>query len=137
MRKKNVAVKMPRTFIRPLTYTPKIAGVLDGSIRQTIRVGRKLAAGDRILFHGWAGKPYRSKWTFRTPYHTLIAVIPIMIRPDGIMFEGNEEVCPWADLDELAALDGIEPPTGEGLREVLLGMHHVPASGIEGQIWRW
>ena len=68
---------MPRTFIRPLTYAPKIPGVLDGTIRQAIRVGQKLAAGDRILFHGWAGTPYRSKWSFRTPYFTLIAVIPI------------------------------------------------------------
>lgn len=128
---------MSRTFIRPLTYTPKIPGVLDGSIRQTIRVGRKLAAGDRVLFHGWEGKPYRSKWSFRTPYFTLLAVIPILIRPDGLLFESNGEVRPWADLDEIAALDGIAPPTGEGLREVLLGMHQVPPSGVAGQIWRW
>ena len=82
---------MPRTFIRPLTYAPKIPGVLDGTIRQTIRVGQKLAAGDRILFHGWAGTPYRSKWSFRTPYFTLIAVIPIRIRPDGLLFESSGE----------------------------------------------
>jgi hypothetical protein len=128
---------MPRTFIRPLTYAPKIQGVLDGTIRQTIRAGQKLAAGDRILFHGWAGKPYRSKWSFRTPYYTLIAVIPIRIRPDGLLFESNGEVRPWADLDDLAARDGIDPPTGDGLREVLLGMHAVPASGVAGQILRW
>jgi len=128
---------MPRTFIRPLTYAPKIQGVLEGTIRQTIRAGQKLAAGDRILFHGWAGTPYRSKWSFRTPYYTLIAVIPIRIRPDGLLFESNGEVRPWADLDDLAARDGIDPPTGDGLREVLLGMHAVPASGVAGQILRW
>ena len=128
---------MPRTFIRPLTYAPKIRGVLDGTIRQTIRVGQKLAAGDRILFHGWAGKPYRSPWSFRTPYFTLIAVIPIRIRPDGLLFESSGEFRPWADLDEIAARDGIAPPTGEGLREVLLGIHAVPASGVAGQILRW
>lgn len=128
---------MSRTFIRPLTYAPKIQGVLDGTIRQMIRVGQKLAAGDRILFHGWAGTPYRSPWSFRTPYFTLIAVIPIRIRPDGLLFESNGEVRPWADLDDLAARDGIAPPTGEGLREVLLGMHAVPASGVAGQILRW
>jgi len=128
---------MPRTFIRPLTYAPKIQGVLDGTIRQTIRVGQKLAAGDRILFHGWVGKPYRSPWSFRTPYFTLIAVVPIRIRPDGLLFESSGEFRPWADLDEIAILDGIAPPTGEGLRAVLLRMHAVPASGVAGQILRW
>jgi len=128
---------MSRTFIRPLTYAPKIPGVLEGTIRQTIRVGQRLAAGDRILFHGWAGTPYRSKWSFRTPYFTLIAVIPIRIRPDGLLFESSGEFRPWADLDEIAILDGIAPPTGEGLRDVLLGMHAVPESGVAGQILRW
>ncbi len=128
---------MPRTFIRPLTYAPKIQGVLEGTIRQTIRVGQKLAAGDRVLFHGWEGKPYRSPWSFRTPYFTLIAVVPIRIRPDGLLFESSGEFRPWADLDEIAILDGIDPPTGEGLRAVLLGMHAVPESGVPGQILRW
>ena len=128
---------MPRTFIRPLTYAPKIRGVLDGTIRQTIRAGQKLAAGDRVLFHGWEGKPYRSKWSFRTPYYTLITVIPIRIRPAGLLFESSGEFRPWADLDDLAARDGIDPPTGEGLRDVLLGMHAVPESGVAGQILRW
>lgn len=137
MKTKNEATKMSKTFIRPLAYAPKIAGVLDGSIRQTIRIGRKFSAGDHVLFHGWTGKPYRSKWSFRTPYFTLIAVIPVVICPDGILFEGNEEVRLWADLDELAALDGIDPPTGDELREVLMGMHYVPDAGVEGQILRW
>ncbi len=37
----------------------------------------------------------------------------------------------------LAARDGIEPPTGEALRDVLLGMHTVPADGVEAQVVRW
>ena len=40
-------------------------------------------------------------------------------------------------LDDLAARDGIEPPTGEALREVLLGMHTIPDEGIEAQVVRW
>lgn len=31
----------------------------------------------------------------------------------------------------------IEPPTGEALREVLLGMHTIPDEGIDAQILRW
>ena len=31
----------------------------------------------------------------------------------------------------------IEPPTGDALREVLLGMHTIPDEGIDAQILRW
>ena len=31
----------------------------------------------------------------------------------------------------------IGPPTGEALREVLLGMHTIPDEGIDAQILRW
>ncbi len=31
----------------------------------------------------------------------------------------------------------IEPPTGEALRDVLLGMHRIPDEGVEAQILRW
>ncbi|MDI6720480.1 MAG: hypothetical protein QMD46_12790 [Methanomicrobiales archaeon] len=119
----------------PLTYAPKIAGVLAGSIRQTIRTGRKFSPGDLVSFHGWEGKPYRSKWSFRTPYAPLKDVIPITIRADGV--ETPLGFRPWHLLDGIARLDGIEPPTGESLRDVLLGMHTVPADGIEAQILRW
>jgi len=37
----------------------------------------------------------------------------------------------------MAARDGIEPPTGEALRDVLRGMHTVPANGVEAQVVRW
>ena len=40
-------------------------------------------------------------------------------------------------LDDLAARDGIEPPTGEALRDVLLEMHRIPNEGVEAQILRW
>ena len=119
----------------PLTYAPKIAGVLAGSIRQTIRTGRKFSPGDLVSFHGWEGKPYRSKWSFRTPYAPLKDVIPITIRADGV--EAPREFRPWCLLDEIARLDGIDPPTGEALCRVLSGMHKIPDTSIEAQILRW
>ena len=126
---------MTRKWNLPLTYAPKIAGVCDGSIRQTIRVGRKFSPGDLVSFHGWSGRPYRSTWSFRTPYATLKAVIPITILPRGIATP--HEFRPWCLLDEIARLDGIEPPTGEALCRVLSGMYKIPADGIEAQILRW
>ena len=130
---------MPRTFIRPLTYAPKIPGVLDGAIRQTIRVGTKFHVGDLVSFHGWEGRPYRSKWSFRTPYFALTTARAIRIVPGGIVVPGlrREEYCAWSALDDLAARDGIEPPTGEALRDVLLGMHRIPNEGVEAQILWW
>ena len=63
------------------------------------------------------------------------AVIPITILTDGI--EAPREFRSWCLLDEIARLDGIEPPTGEALREVLTGMYTIPDEGIEAQILRW
>ena len=121
--------------ILPLTYEPKIDGVINGTIRQTIRKGWKYKVGDQIAFHGWEGKPYRTPWNFRTGYFTLEKVIDVVIFSDGIQtvtpfgkfFHG------WEDLNIAAELDGIDPPTGEALRDVLLSM------GCTGnaQILRW
>jgi len=129
----------PRRWNLPLTYAPKIAGVCDGTIRQTIRVGTKFRVGDLVSFHGWSGRPYRSPWSFRTPYFALTTARAIRIVPGGIVFPGplHEEYYAWRALDDLAARDGIEPPTGEALRDVLLGMHRIPDEGVEAQILRW
>lgn len=132
--------RKPRKWNIPLIYAPKIPGVIDGTIRQTIRVGRKFRVGDLVSFHGWEGRPYRSKWSFRTPYFTLTMARAIRIVPGGIVVPPrplHEEYYAWRELDDLAARDGIEPPTGEALRDVLLGMHKIPADGIEAQILRW
>ena len=128
-----------RKWNLPLTYAPKIAGVQDGSIRQTIRAGRKYRVGDLVSFHGWEGKPYRSKWSFRTPYYPLVMAWPIMIRPGGIELPSacGMSYCAWNLLDDLALLDGIDPPTGDALARVLQGMHSIPEDGIEAQILRW
>jgi len=131
--------RKPRKWNLPLTYGPKIAGVQDGTIRQTIRAGRKFHVGDLVSFHGWSGKPYRSPWSFRTDYFVLTTARNILILPGGIVFPGplHEEYYAWRALDDLAARDGIEPPTGEALRDVLLGMHTIPDEGIDAQILRW
>jgi len=121
----------------PLTYTPKIPGVLAGTIRQTIRVGRRYGVGDDVSFHGWSGRPYRSKWSFRTPYFELSEVIPITLYPGGIEIDGI--IKPWSQLDDLASRDGIDPPTGEALGEVLNDLYRIWDRGgsIEAQILRW
>ena len=132
--------RKPRKWNIQLTYAPKIAGVLAGTIRQTIRAGRKFRSGDLVSFHGWEGTPYRSKWSFRTPYFSLTMARAIRIAPEGIAVPPrplHEEYYAWRALDDLARRDGIEPPTGEALRDVLAGMHKIPDDCIEAQVLRW
>jgi len=131
-----------RKWNLPLTYAPKIDGVCDGTIRQTIRAGRKFSPGDLVSFHGWRGRSYRSPGSFRTPYFELTEVYLIIIYPDCILAPGGGAFPPWPafgedELADLARRDGIEPPTGEALRDVLLGMHAIPDEGVEAQILRW
>jgi hypothetical protein len=121
----------------PLTYEPKIQGVIEGTIRQTIRAGRKYKVGEEIAFHGWEGKPYWSPWSFRTGFFILEKTDPIRIFRNGITFFG--EIFPWNDcvLDEIALADGIDPPTGEELGRVLSEKNKIPEDGLEAQILRW
>lgn len=125
----------------PLTYEPKVQGVIDGEIRQTIRGWWKRHVGDLVAFHGWEGRPYRSKWSFRTEYYELIDVIDIYILRDSVIFmaetgnpAGDINIMYWEEMNDIAALDGIEPPTGEALQQVLdsMGLCVGPA-----QIMRW
>jgi len=131
------------SFQRALeTVSPEIAArVRDGTIRQTIRVGREFRIGDLVSFHGWSGKPYRSPWSFRTEYFTLTMARCIQIVPGGIVWPGamHEEYYAWRELDCLAARDGIDPPTGEALGEVLNDLYRIWDRGgsIEAQILRW
>jgi len=122
-----------------LTYSPKIQGAIDGTIRQTIRTGRNYSEGDLISFHGWEGKPYRSKWTDRTPYFQIFQVIDIYIEADGLRREGHT-LARWTEpvMDQIASLDGIDPPTGEALAGVLKGLNKIPpGEWVEAQIIRW
>jgi hypothetical protein len=132
---------MIRKWNLPLTYEPKIQPVIDGTIRQTIRSGNKFSVGDSIRFYTWKGTPYRSKRTTITDYATLTEVLPLRIYHSGIEFPsslGGEDYAMWQDLDKLAARDGIVPPKGFVLRNVLLSKNKIPIPyGLEAQIIRW
>jgi len=80
---------MTRKYTLPLTYAPKIPAVLSGRCTQTIRLERKFRARDLIMFHGWEGKPYRSKWSFRTPYWEVTEALPIWIDIWGLRWESK------------------------------------------------
>jgi hypothetical protein len=149
----------------PLTYSPKIEPVLNKEITQTIRIKSKYHIGDQIAFYGWEGRPYRSLWSFRTPYWRLYYVKNITILNAGIIagFD-REEFDPefkeerygdsnyratlwlWDELNWLAQKDGIVPNLykpeylGYELREILCDMNGSMAwseSGVEAQVIRW
>lgn len=124
----------------PLTYPPKISGVLDGTIKQSIRIDTDLKVGDFVAFHGWSGKPYHSPWSFRTPYMRITVASTIRIKTDKVIFKDlqlPQRVKRIGDpyLDELAARDGIHPATGEELIRVLHAMHG--DGTLDGKILRW
>lgn len=73
--------------ILPLTYEPKIPDVRSGKCTQTIRpisYTKPKQVNDLIMFHGWSGKPYRSKWSFRTPYWRIIKAFDIRFKKKHI-----------------------------------------------------
>jgi hypothetical protein len=124
----------------PLTYAPKIQPVIDGTCRQTIRTGRKFSVGDLIRFYTWAGRPYHSKRTTVTEYAEITSVKNCRISKDGIddmQFQGEFGLWDWNELDTLAELDGIVPPTGETLRDVLMSKNRLTSDWVDAQIVRW
>ena len=122
---------------KALTYEPKIPGVRDGSIRQTIRPKPKVevTVGDTITWHGWEGRPYRSPWSWRKDV-VVTEVIPIMVSEGGYLWRpldvAGHMPHAWdgAHTNTLAALDGIDPPTGLALRDALKGKN---GKGWEGE----
>jgi hypothetical protein len=125
-----------RKFL-PLTYQPKIPGVMDGSITQSIRIDTQLSVGDYIAFHGWEGRPYHSPWSFRTEYYRVRLAKPINIHADFVYLPEEKRQLKIGDpiLDRLAEKDGIEPATGEELLKVLHGMHG--DGTLYGKVLRW
>lgn len=134
----------------PLTYRPKIKGVLNGTIRQTIRKApqgadaiMKYMPDDAILFHTWKGKPYRTKWGKRHRV-TLTEVHGVRLeeRGIGVVCEGYECVVyvwhTWHSkyADALAKTDGIAPPTGIALRNVIKKYHGKAWEGLY-HVLRW
>jgi hypothetical protein len=130
---------MTRKHILPLTYALKIPAVLEGRCTQTIRVGRKFKKGDLVMFHGWEGKPYRSKWSFRTPYWKVKITFPIVVFDWGLYSKYLNESWQWGgrEATRIAEKDFIDPPTGEELKRVLFSMHKIPPEGLPAQIIRW
>lgn len=139
---------MPRKWNLPLTYKPKIEAVRNHECTQTIRKKGKIPkqVGDLVSFHGYVngrGTP----WTWRTPYWDIVGVINIRIYQEGFQNQTIDDpntMAPWLFkwegeiCDDIAAKDFISPPTGEALRDVLIGMNgKIPAEGIECQILRW
>ena len=126
--------------VKPLTYAPKIAGVRDGSIRQTIRPyneKKPVKVGDTILFYGWEGVPYRGKWGWRKEVE-VTGVVDVIVMPHGFGVEGGtfyKWSSAWADL--IAALDGIDPPTGIALGKLFLTGKYKVKPGTKLQIIRW
>lgn len=76
--------------ILPLTYEPKIPDIINGRCNQTIRPKSEIKPkkiGDWVMFHGWSGKPYRSSWSFRTPYWKITDVYDVSFVYDGSPFD--------------------------------------------------
>ncbi len=116
--------------IRSLTYAPKIPKVLKRQCFQTIRRrGKKIIwPGDLILFHGWEGIPYRSPWSWRVLVKVR-AVKSMWVFEEGIRYN-QQYLIPWTKLDKLAQDDGIEPPTGVALKEVLKSLNPQKWEGL-------
>ena len=139
------------THIMALTYAPKIEGVKAGTIRQTMRlinVGDTIPAGlkvkhisDELLFHTWAGRPYRSKWDWRELFkvkevlhlfytHDTWRWWPDM--PDALAPIGRQA------MEEIATLDGIVPPTLEELEKVQMKLNGLKSlNNTDWEVTRW
>ncbi|HPE06091.1 MAG TPA: hypothetical protein PLW50_00020 [Smithellaceae bacterium] len=96
-----------------------------------------------MRFYIWEGRPYRSKRETITDYMQITTIFKCKIYPYGIMIDppdGKAGVSynPWYNLSELARLDGMVPPTGNTLRDVLISKNgQISKDGIEAQIIRW
>ena len=124
--------------VMSLTYPPKIEPVKDGRCNQTIRKGHKVLEGDEILFHGWSGRPYRSKWDWRKRV-VVTDVYNITIDSEMISFVDDDFSYLWNSsmAYTMAREDFIDPPTGEALRDVLFDLNGVTDMPEEYQIIRW
>lgn len=127
----------PRRKFLPLTYKQKIQAVQDGRCTQSIRIDTDLKVGDFIAFHGWEGRPYRSPWSFRTPYFKITLAKLINVHEDYVYFPESKTRLNIGDpyLHLLALKDGMCSPTGAELLQVLHGMHG-PGT-LHGKVLRW
>jgi hypothetical protein len=136
------------THITSLTYRPKIEAVKEGRVRQTIRrfnINKPKLEGDNLILHTWSGKPYRTPWGYRL--NTPIKTVLHLLYSDGDWmapcwnnineFLGHEYVSDEY-IDKIAYLDGIEPPTREGLEKTLLELNGLKTlEGTQWEVIRW
>ncbi len=76
---------MRKKHCLPLTVEEKIKEVREGNITQTIRPvseNTPKLEGHWVMFHGWEGKPYRSSWSWRSPYWQIIKTFKIKFDTD-------------------------------------------------------
>ena len=127
----------------PMSYPPKLEAVFAGKCRQTMRKGERYRVGDTITFFEWSGRPYRSKWGQRWRA-ILVEVVDVELDEDlilivsGLGAESLDLNTEWDGdySDDLAARDGIDPPTGFALRDTLKAMYGDEWEGPY-QILRW
>ena len=102
--------RKPRKHVMALTYEPKIDSVRAGNCTQAIRPDKDkdIERSDTILFHGWEGRPYRSKWDWRYGPVVVKQVIRIRLYPEGVYYQDTEKMVPWERCEPLANLDGID-----------------------------
>jgi hypothetical protein len=126
-------MRPPRTHIKALTYKEKIPGVLSGDIRQTIRpisynlhticgksviTADPIRPGDKILFHGWADRPYRSPWSWRLKVNVQWVFFAKMYKEGMSCLQAQDKTLnipthrlgfiEWDLCDKLAQDDGIK-----------------------------
>jgi hypothetical protein len=127
-----------KKHVMSITYEPKIQPVQDGECLQTIRKGWNVSVGDSILFHGWAGRPYRSPWSWRLRVEVQ-HIQNISIDARGIHRASHAIPLRWGSVSvaEIAQNDFIEPATGIALKEVLFGLNGIPSEPEPYQIIGW
>ena len=129
------------THIMSMTYGPKIEGVRDGTIRQTIRKfnpKRPFEVGEKLLIHGWVNQPYRTPWSWRfesrvKEVYDLECYVDYVVQDGWLRWSWGE-----AFPVHIAQLDGISPPTGQALKEILERYHgKFTDEAVRFQIIRW
>lgn len=144
------------TYNLPLTYPPKIEPVKRRECHQTIRKlnqSKPKNIGDDIRFHTWAGKPYYSKWDWRSDLWPLNEVLRIAYNPfplnqgwywaelvnyqdSGVYLHRAVQKITPLELLGLAQMDYITPP--ESMTDLFLKMHPEMKNSYVGfEVLRW
>jgi hypothetical protein len=143
----------------PLTYKDKILAVKVGESKQSIRQIRvheksnKISlkkVGDELGIYTWSGAPYRSKhsWDFRTKIESVDTLWyalggwslcidgEVIIGDYGVpeFRHGTTLVLDDKSMAEYARKDWINPPTRDGLEQVLMTLNGLDT--LEGTMWQ-